>query len=254
MSHFDPHTDPKPQASVDPLSDTAANSNRDPSSAHGDQDPAAQALATVDPAASLAKSSDIKAQEKKNSMDVRELLVTLFWAVLLTVAVRTFVAEARWIPSNSMLPSLEVGDRLIVEKISYLFREPRRGDIIVFNPPDRLNFDGAYIKRVIGLPGDRIRIADGLVEVNGTVLDEADYTLGPPAYTCPGTCQGIPTAGPDFEVPPNQYFVLGDNRNDSQDSHFWGFLDSSDIIGHTIFRFWPPHRLHYFGAVPYDNP
>ncbi len=182
----------------------------------------------------------------------RENIITIVLAVLLTVGIRTFVAEARWIPSNSMLPTLEVGDRLIVEKISYYFRDPRRGDIIVFDPPERLNFEGAYIKRVVGLPGDRIRIADGTVAINDVVIEE-NYIFEPPFYSCPGTCPGVSAQGSDFVVPENQYLVLGDNRNDSQDSHYWGFLEKDNIIGHTILRFWPLNRLHYFGAQTYDE-
>lgn len=113
----------------------------------------------------------------------RENLLTVLLALLLALGIRTFVAEARWIPSDSMLPTLEEGDRLVVEKVSYRFSAPRRGDIIVFYPPAHLNFNGAYIKRVIGLPGDRIRIAEGKVIVNGIPLQE-DYIYAPPDYSC----------------------------------------------------------------------
>lgn len=183
----------------------------------------------------------------------RENVLTLLWALLLAFAIRTFVAEARWIPSDSMLPTLEEGDRLVVEKVSYRFHPPHRGDIIVFYPPAKLNFDGAYIKRVIGLPGDRMRIADGLVFINGIPLQE-DYIYAPPNYSCPGErCPGIGVQGSDFLVPPHSYFVMGDNRNDSQDSHVWGFLPEENIIGNTIFRFWPPNRLRFFATQKYPE-
>jgi signal peptidase I len=183
----------------------------------------------------------------------RENLLTVLLALLLALGIRTFVAEARWIPSDSMLPTLEEGDRLVVEKVSYRFSAPRRGDIIVFYPPAHLNFNGAYIKRVIGLPGDRIRIAEGKVIVNGIPLQE-DYIYAPPDYSCPGErCPGVPNQGSEFVVPPNSYFVMGDNRNDSQDSHIWGFLPKENIIGHTIFRFWPPNRLRFFTPPTYPE-
>ncbi|MGQ9837751.1 MAG: signal peptidase I [Cyanobacteriota bacterium] len=183
----------------------------------------------------------------------RENVLTILLALLLAFGIRTFVAEARWIPSNSMLPTLEEGDRLVVEKVSYRFHPPHRGDIIVFYPPAKLNFDGAYIKRVIGLPGERMRIADGVVFINGIPLQE-DYIYASPDYSCPGErCPGIETQGFDFLVPPKSYFVMGDNRNDSQDSHVWGFLPEENIIGNTIFRFWPPNRLHFFATQEYPE-
>jgi len=183
----------------------------------------------------------------------RENLLTVLLALLLALGIRTFVAEARWIPSDSMLPTLEEGDRLVVEKVSYRFSAPRRGDIIVFYPPAHLNFNGAYIKRVIGLPGDRIRIAEGKVIVNSIPLQE-DYIYAPPDYSCPGErCPGVPNQGSEFVVPPNSYFVMGDNRNDSQDSHIWGFLPKENIIGNTIFRFWPPNRLRFFTPPTYPE-
>jgi signal peptidase I len=183
----------------------------------------------------------------------RENLLTILLALLLAFGIRTFVAEARWIPSDSMLPTLEEGDRLVVEKVSYRFGPPRRGDIIVFNPPAKLNFDGAYIKRVIGLPGDRIRIVDGEILINGIPLQE-DYIYAPPNYSCPGErCPGVPAQGSDFVVPTGSYFVMGDNRNDSQDSHVWGFLPEENIIGNTIFRFWPLNRLHFFATQEYPE-
>ncbi|MEN9201724.1 MAG: signal peptidase I [Thermostichus sp. DG_1_6_bins_120] len=185
----------------------------------------------------------------------RENLLTLLLALLLALGIRTFVAEARWIPSDSMLPTLVEGDRLVVEKISYRFGSPQRGDIIVFNPPAKLNFDGAYIKRVIGLPGERMRIANGKVFINSIPLQE-DYIYEPPNYSCPGErCPGVRVWGSesDFVVPPGSYFVMGDNRNDSQDSHVWGFLPEENIIGNTIFRFWPPNRLHFFVTQKYPE-
>jgi signal peptidase I len=163
----------------------------------------------------------------------------LILALGLALTIRTFVAEPRYIPSESMIPTLEVGDRLIVEKLSYLGHPPHRGDIIVFAPPPQLQAQGylgdqAFIKRVIGLPGDTIEIKDGHVYVNGGLQTE-NYIAEPPNYLMS-----------PMVVPPAQLFVMGDNRNNSNDSHIWGFLPQVNIVGHACFRFWPLER---FGGV-----
>lgn len=166
---------------------------------------------------------------------VVEGLQTLGLSIILALGIRTFVAEARYIPSGSMEPTLEVNDRLVVEKVSYRFNLPERGDIVVFLPPDSLFPQGerrdAFIKRVIGLPGDEVAIADGTVFVNGEPLEE-DYIKAEPEYTW----------GPEV-VPGESYLVLGDNRNSSYDSHSWGFVPEENIIGKAVVRFWPPSRI-----------
>jgi signal peptidase I len=168
-----------------------------------------------------------------------ENIQILILALGLALTIRTFVAEPRYIPSESMIPTLEVGDRLIVEKLSYLGHLPRRGDIIVFAPPPQLQAQGylgdqAFIKRVIGLPGDTIEIKDGHVFVDGGLQTES-YIAEPPNYLMS-----------PMVVPPAQLFVMGDNRNNSNDSHVWGFLPQANIVGHACFRFWPLER---FGGV-----
>ena len=143
-----------------------------------------------------------------------ELLKTVTMAGVLALGIRTFVAEARYIPSGSMEPTLEINDRLIIEKISYRLKNPERGDVVVFSPTETLqqqNFKDAFIKRVIGLPGDTVEVKGGRVFVNDQPLrekyieDEPEYNYGP------------------VVVPADQYLVLGDNRNNSYDSHYWGF-------------------------------
>jgi signal peptidase I len=163
----------------------------------------------------------------------------LFIALLLALLIRVFVAEPRYIPSDSMVPTLEIGDRLVVEKVSYRLHPPEFGDIIVFYPPLALQQQGfakdqALIKRVIGLPGDRIQVKDGLLVRNGQALNEP-YIAEPMDY-------GLPL----LQVPPNQYFVLGDNRPYSRDSHVWGFLPQDHIIGHACLRFFPLNRIALF--------
>ncbi|MEB3312656.1 MAG: signal peptidase I [Cyanobacteriota bacterium] len=164
-----------------------------------------------------------------------ELLQTVSLSVVLALGIRHFVAEARYIPSGSMEPTLQINDRLVIEKITYHFNPPDRGDIVVFWPPASLTPPGqrrdAFIKRVIGLPGDRVEVRNGQVYVNGEALKEG-YIKEAPNYQW----------GPE-EVPDSAYLVLGDNRNSSYDSHAWGFVPSENIIGKAMVRFWPPQRL-----------
>lgn len=169
----------------------------------------------------------------------RENLILLGVALAIALLVRWFVAEPRFIPSDSMVPTLRVGDRLVVEKVSYRLHPPQRGDIVVFEPPavlQRLGYQPsqAFIKRVIGLPGQRVTVTAGQVLVDGEPLSEP-YIAAPPAYILP-----------PVTVPPEQLFVMGDNRNNSNDSHVWGFLPQRNIIGRAWIRFWPLGR---FGQV-----
>ncbi|MDB5097654.1 MAG: lepB [Cyanobacteria bacterium RYN_339] len=187
----------------------------------------------------------LKAWWNRPKSKTREYLETFAVALALAFFVRGTIAEARYIPSESMLPSLEIGDRLIVEKISYRLHLPQRGDIVVFNPPERADPKGnAFIKRVIGLPGEHIDIHDGKVFINGKPLTEP-YIMEQPMYRPPDWEDlGIPGG----VIPPGKVFVMGDNRNNSQDSHVWGALPIENIIGDTVFRFWPVNRI---GNVPH---
>ena len=170
-----------------------------------------------------------------------EALKTIALSAVLAFGIRSFVAEARYIPSGSMLPTLQINDRLIIDKISYNFRNPDRGDIIVFSPTDALKqqkFKDAFIKRLIGLPGDKVEVKDGKVYVNNQLLKE-NYIEEKPNYNF----------GP-VKVPPNQFLVLGDNRNNSYDSHYWGFVPRDRIIGRAVVRFWPPNRVGEIDPIP----
>jgi signal peptidase I len=165
----------------------------------------------------------------------RENAILLFVALGLALLIRIFVAEPRFIPSDSMVPTLEVGDRLVVEKVSYHFRSPQPGEVVIFEPPSELQVLGygqgqVFIKRVIGQPGQDIAVREGLVFVDEQPLTEP-YIAEPPAYDW----------GP-FQVPQDKLFVMGDNRNNSNDSHVWGFLPQGNIRGRALFRFWPLNR------------
>jgi signal peptidase I len=163
-------------------------------------------------------------------------LKVLAIALVIALTVRLWVAEPRFIPSSSMVPTLHIGDRLVVDKLSYHWRPPHRGDIVVFHTPGQLvdlGYDGrqAFIKRIIGIPGETLQVKRGQVLLNGQPLAEP-YRLEPPLYETPA-----------LTVPPGYLFVLGDNRNDSNDSHVWGLLPQSNLIGQARFRFWPLNRL-----------
>ncbi len=168
-----------------------------------------------------------------------ENLKLLAIALLLAIAIRTYIAEPRFIPSNSMVPTLRIDDRLVVEKISYRLHSPNFGDIIVFHPPDFLlnqgfKYDQAFIKRIIGLPGQTVEVKDHRVYLDNQPLDEP-YINEAPKYSMSA-----------ITIPENCFFVMGDNRNNSNDSHVWGFLPRENIIGHAWLRFFPFNRLRRF--------
>ena len=165
-----------------------------------------------------------------------ENLQIVIIALSLAIVIRALVAEPRYIPSDSMVPTLHVGDRVVVEKISYHLQPPKTGDIVVFAPPEKLQEQGftqdqAFIKRIIGLPGQTVAVKKGLVYLNDQPLVEK-YIAEPPQYQW----------GP-YRVPENEYFVMGDNRNNSNDSSRWGFLPKQNIIGRAVVRFWPLERI-----------
>lgn len=200
-------------------------------------------------------------EEFKNRIKpiLKEAIETTFFVIVMVIIIRFFIGEIRWIPSGSMKPTLLEGDRIFVERFSRFYDTPERGDIMVFYPPseplpgnpmavfERLTGffckDVAYIKRVIGLPGDKIIIKpdpDGkyAVYANGKRLEEKyimdDYDYIP--------CSEAMYCGP-FTVPKDNYFMLGDNRGNSQDSRFWGFLPRERFVGKAVFLFWPFQRM-----------
>jgi signal peptidase I len=171
---------------------------------------------------------------------IREVLETLGLAVLLFLVINIISARVR-VDGISMRPTLDDGEFVLINRLSYKFGDYHRGDIIVFRPPlyppqsfwRQLlglpsisdNYED-YIKRVIGLPGDQVRVAQGVVYINGTELKEP-YIAAPPNY--PG----------EWTVPEGQLFVLGDNRNNSSDSHAWGFLPQENVLGKAVLVYWP---------------
>lgn len=165
--------------------------------------------------------------------------------ILVFLLIRPFVVQAFYIPSESMVPTLMPGDRILVNKFVYRLNEPNRGDIIVFEaPPQALKVGERkdFVKRLIGLPGDTIRIRrDDGVYINGSRLQES-RGVPPPDYDWPED-----TLGQSGRVPEGRYFVLGDFRTRSNDSHKWGMLETGRVVGKAMVIFWPPRRMSLVG-------
>ncbi len=178
----------------------------------------------------LTLATDLPQRFRKSALDfVDNVLGALLVVVLI---IRPFIVQAFWIPTGSMLPTLQPGDRILVNKFIYHLREPKRGEIIVFKAPPSTGSAGKdFIKRVIGLPGEVVEVRAGKVFINGKPLDEP-YIREPPYYEY----------GPTL-IPPDSLFVMGDNRNDSNDSHAWGPLPRKNVIGKALCIWWPPHRI-----------
>ncbi|CAG0941708.1 signal peptidase I [Anaerolineae bacterium] len=163
---------------------------------------------------------------------VRELIETLVLTLVIFLLIRFAVQNFR-IEGYSMEPNFHDGQFILVNKLEYMIKAPERGDVVVLIPPTAANRD--FIKRIIGKPGDKVEIMDGRVSINGKPLDEP-YPLNPGAYS-----MGATTIGPD------EYFVLGDNRNNSSDSHSWGTVTKVKLVGKVWATYWPPQMI---GFVP----
>ncbi len=166
-----------------------------------------------------------------SSRAIIEWVVIIVAALTVAIVVKTFLIQAFYIPSGSMEPTLKPGDRVLVNKLSYKLHDVHRGDIVVFKRPPSEADDPTIkdlIKRVIGLPGDRIEGRDGVVYINGQPLKEP--------YLPPGTTT---TTLPLQTVSAGQYFVMGDNRGNSKDSRFIGTIPKNLIVGRAFVRVWP---------------
>ncbi|MCU0502189.1 MAG: signal peptidase I [Anaerolineae bacterium] len=164
---------------------------------------------------------------------LRDLFGTILPAVVIALLIHAFLAQATRVYGQSMEPNLHTNERLVVEKLSYRFHGPRRGDIVVLHDPT--GGPELLIKRVVGLPGERVAMSDGRVYIDGTPLEEpylAQPTLG---------------QGRSWLVPPLSVFVMGDNRGASRDSRVFGSVPMEQIIGRAAFRYWPPEGV---GVVP----
>ena len=173
---------------------------------------------------------------------VIEWAVILMAVLLCTVLLRTYVIQSFYIPSPSMVPTLEVGDRIMVNKLSYDFHDVHRGDIVVFKrPPLEMQDFPDLVKRVIGLPGETISTKDGHVYIDGKLLSEPWLPPGPTSYTGALPDDQYPQynmPGP-VKIPEGDYFVMGDNRTDSEDSRYFGPIPESLIVGRAVAVVWP---------------
>jgi len=167
------------------------------------------------------------AQEKKPFW--REILESVILAVVLAAVIRLWLFEPFYIPSPSMQPTLYPGDRIIVNKLSYRLHPPERGDVIVFKFP--LDPQRDFVKRVVALEQETIEVRQGYVYINGRRLEEPYLPH-----------ELVPDYGP-IKVPRGHLFVMGDNRNNSEDSRFWGPLNQKYLIGKAFFVYWPPHHM-----------
>jgi signal peptidase I len=199
-------------------------------------------------------SDNNSSRPQPNNSWFAELSRTVILSIVLALGIRTFVAEARWIPSGSMEPTLHgspnqwEADKIIVDKLSYKFSQPQRGDIVVFSPTEELQkeqYHDAFIKRVVALPGEKVQLRNGKVYINNKPLQEDKY-LADGQRTVIDVCtsgQQPPFLSQPVTIPSNSYLVLGDNRNSSYDSRCWGVVPRGNIIGRAVIRFWPLNQV-----------
>lgn len=186
-----------------------------------------------------------------------ELPLIIGVALLLALAIQALLVKPFRIPSESMVPTLEVGQRVLVDRVSFRFSDPDRGDVVVFKPPAGASMgmecgvehpgdqacpeptDGEseenYIKRVVGVPGDRLKVIDGIVYIDGEPLDEP--------YIRPDQSCQICNLPQEITIPPDHFFMMGDNRGSSQDSRVWGPVPEDSVIGNAFFTYWPLDRV-----------
>jgi len=181
-------------------------------------------LETIQPETQIQPSETQPEQTEDWKRFALDILETIVLAVILYFGINAISARVR-VDGFSMIPTLQNGEYILVSKLSYKTGAPARGDIIVFPLPADQKQN--LIKRVIGLPGETVSVHDGVVKINGVALVET-YIAQPPQYNG------------DWTIPEGQLFVLGDNRNNSKDSHQWDFLPIENVMGKAIIIYWPP--------------
>lgn len=183
-----------------------------------------------------------RGKKSSKGRTVLEYVVLAVVAVAVALLIQAFLVKPYRIPSESMETTLLIGDRVLVDRISWRFSDPQRTDIVVFQPP----FEGpVLIKRIIGMPGDEISLSDGYVYVNGRRLDEPYVRRvdGEQVPTEPFD-NGLPWSLQEpYTVPADSYFMMGDNRIDSGDSREFGPVDRDQLVGHAFALYWPPGRI-----------
>ncbi|MBJ7470629.1 MAG: signal peptidase I [Solirubrobacteraceae bacterium] len=202
----------------------------------------------------MARRKDVREEEEHSWL---ETVLVVIGALVLALGIQQFLVKPYKIPSPSMVPTLAEGQRILVNRVANNFGDPQNGQIVVFNPPagagdtvaetcgsphdeDEVcldpvegKLDQAYVKRVVGEPGDKVRVENGNVIRNGKPVDE------PYAQTCDDQTCNLK----EFTVPAGHYFMMGDNRGNSEDSRFWGPLPREYVIGRAFATYWPPKRI-----------
>ncbi len=196
-------------------------------------------------------------RQRSTAGSLIELVTIVAVALGLALAIQAFVVKPYRIPSASMVPTLEIGQRVLVDRITMHFSDPGRGDIVVFHPPLGADNDQCgvspppaqeacpkptpqrssanFIKRVVGLPGDHLKVIAGRVWINGKQLNEPYIRPDPSCEIC-----DLPK---EITIPPGHFFMMGDNRGESDDSRTWGPVPKKWIIGKAFFTYWPPRRI-----------
>lgn len=169
-----------------------------------------------------------------------DLIEVVVMAMAIFVVVYLFLFQPHSVEGGSMLPNFHSKEYILTDKVSYRFGQPQRGDVIIFKAPRNEEYE--YIKRIVGLPNEQIKISEGKVYINNQLLNEA--YLPPDLLTRPGF---FASEGKAVAIPPDQYFVLGDNRLHSSDSRDWGPVPQQNIVGKAWFRYWPADKL---GIIP----
>ena len=197
-----------------------------------------------------------RSKEQSTRGSLIELVMIVAVALGLALGIQAFLVKPFRIPSESMVPTLEIGQRVLVDRVSYRFSDPDRGDVVVFKPPagaDRNSCgvepppdaacaeptkdrsDTNFIKRVVGLPGDRLKVIDGSVYIDGKRQEEDFARLDPSCSIC-----NLPQ---EITIPEDHYFMMGDNRGESADSREWGPVPKEWLIGQAFMTYWPPNRI-----------
>ena len=205
--------------------------------------------------------------EEKKKSTFREYTEAIIIAILLALFIRTFVIQAFKIPSGSMLPTLQIGDHLLVNKFIYGIRvpftgkklvpikDPKHGDIIVFRYPKDRSTD--YIKRVVGVSGDKVLIKNKKLFINDRAVEDPHAHFTSPTIL-PASKNPKDNFGP-ISVPKGKLFVMGDNRDNSSDSRFWGYVDSTDVLGKALIIYWswdinkPLFSMERFASIRWNR-
>ena len=194
--------------------------------------------------------------KRSGAGSVIELFVIVAVALGLALGIQAFLVKPFRIPSASMEPTLDIGQRVLVSRVTYHFSDPDRGDVVVFKPPKGADenvcgvarqpqracaepTDGKseenFIKRIVAVPGDRLKVLRGRVYIDGKQQDE-------PFIRADATCD-ICQLPREITIPPDHFFMMGDNRGESADSRYWGPVPRDNIIGQAFFTYWPPTRI-----------